>query len=142
MGRAMHSTTSKTMRTARCACGSLSLTVRGEPANVYACACVECQRATGSAFAYRARYLRDAIVSLEGERRAFRRSGDSGRWIEQVFCPRCGTLVYMEGEAIPDAIVVSVGCFAEPGFAPPRALFWAGRRHAWYHLPDPIRLVE
>lgn len=42
-------------RTASCACGGLKVTVSGAPARVYACACLECQRATGSGFAYRAR---------------------------------------------------------------------------------------
>lgn len=129
-------------RTAHCACGSLSITVAGDPARVYACACIECQRATGSAFAYRARFRKEATRRIDGDRRTWRRGSDAGRWIEQSFCPRCGTLVFMEGEAIPGEVVVSVGCFADPGFAPPAALFWAARRHPWYALAEGIRCVD
>ena len=121
-------------RTARCACGALKLTVRGEPARVYACACLECQRATGSAFSYRARFPESAIAHIEGDQRSWRRGSDAGRWIEQIFCPTCGTLVFMKGEAIPEQIVVSVGCFADPGFAAPVRIFWEERRHGWYSL--------
>ncbi|WP_119271682.1 GFA family protein [Taklimakanibacter deserti] len=121
-------------RTASCACGGLKLTVTGEPARVYACACLECQRATGSAFSYRARFAKTAIARLEGDHRSWRRGSDAGRWIEQSFCPSCGTLVFMTGEAIPEEIVVSVGCFADPAFAPPVKLFWENRRHGWYSL--------
>ncbi|RCS22906.1 aldehyde-activating protein [Phyllobacterium salinisoli] len=129
-------------RTASCACGNLKITVTGDPARVYACACLECQRATGSAFAYRARFQKAAIVHIEGERRAWRRGSNAGRWIEQTFCPTCGTLVYMEGEALPDAVVVSVGCFADPAFPPPAALFWASRRHDWYDLMEGVQSVD
>lgn len=121
-------------RTARCACGALTLTVRGEPVRVYACACFECQRATGSAFSYRARFAESAIAQIEGDRRSWRRGSDAGRWIEQTFCPTCGTLVFMTGEAIPQEIVVSVGCFADPEFAPPVKIFREERRHGWYSL--------
>lgn len=124
----------KSERIASCACGKLKLTVAGEPWRVYACACFECQRATGSAFSYRARFPEAAVMHIDGERRSWRRGSDAGRWIEQIFCPTCGTLVYMTGEAIPQEIVVSVGCFADPDFAPPVKLFWENRRHHWYSL--------
>jgi hypothetical protein len=133
-------TTTRTARTrtASCACGGLKLTLAGEPTSVYACACQECQRATGSAFAYRAKYPKTAIMDVTGERRSWRRGSDAGRWIEQTFCPTCGTLLFMEGEVIPNDIVVSVGCFIDSDFAPPAALFWSGRRHGWYQLADGI----
>lgn len=54
-------------------------------------------------------------------RRRARRDSDAGRWVEQTFCPSCGTLLYMEGEALPEAVVVSVGCFADPAFTAPAA---------------------
>ncbi|MGE4251865.1 MAG: GFA family protein [Parvibaculaceae bacterium] len=124
----------ETRRTARCACGGLKITVTGEPARVYACACLECQRATGSAFSYRARFAESAIAGIEGDRRSWRRGSDAGRWIEQTFCPTCGSLVFMAGEAIPGEITVSVGCFADPDFAAPVKIFWEERRHRWYGL--------
>jgi hypothetical protein len=31
-------------RVARCACGDLTLTTRGEPLDVYLCSCKDCQR--------------------------------------------------------------------------------------------------
>lgn len=129
-------------RTASCACGSLKLTVAGKPAGVYACGCLECQRATGTAFAWRARFAKAALRSVDGERRTWRRSSDAGRWIEQVFCPTCGTLLYMEAEAIPDDFVVSAGCFGDPAFPPPASFFWARRRHDWYGLAEGVAPVE
>jgi hypothetical protein len=129
-------------RTAGCACGSLRISLTGDPTSVYACACLECQRATGSAFSYRARFPKEAIAQIVGDRRVWRRHGDAGRWVEQTFCTTCGTLVYMEGEALPHAVVVSVGCFADTTFAPPAAIYWASRRHTWFNLAEGVRSVE
>ena len=131
---------SQRTRTAHCSCGNLRLSVRGEPARVYACACLECQRATGTVFAYRARYRRDAVVADEGERRRFRRIGSTDNWMDQVFCPDCGTLVYMEAEAIAGEIVISVGCFDQSDVGPPAALFWARRMHGWLHVDDAVEM--
>jgi hypothetical protein len=129
-------------RTASCACGSLKITLSGDPSRVYACACVECQRATGTAFAYRARFPKQAITQIEGDRRVWRRGSDAGRWVEQTFCPTCGTLVYMEAEALTGAIVVSVGCFADPASPPPAAFFWASRRQHWYNLTEGVQFLD
>lgn len=129
-------------RTATCSCGSFRLKVRGAPERVYACACLECQRATGSAFAYRALYSRRAVVFDEGDRRRFRRITDAGMWMDQIFCPACGTIIYMEAEVIEDKLVVSIGCFGEPDFAPPASIFWSRRRHDWYQPVEGISLID
>lgn len=130
-----------TDRTATCACGQLRIQVSGAPARVYACACLECQRATGSILSYRAVFAWDAVVEIAGDRRTWRRVGDAGRWVEQTFCPACGGLVFMEGEGLPGAVAVSAGCFADPGFAPPETLFRAARRHDWYAPAAGVRLA-
>jgi hypothetical protein len=134
--------TASNNRTARCSCGNLWLAFQGEPQRVYVCACLECQRSTGSAFAYRARFDRDSVIEDRGERCRFRRITGDGLWMDQIFCPACGTLVYMEAELMPGALAVSVGCFAEPGFPPPAALFWARRKHGWYELNGGIERRE
>jgi len=121
-------------RVASCACGSLRLTLAGPPLGVYACCCLDCQRATGSAFAVRARFAEAAIMSVEGEQRQWRRGSEAGRWLEHCFCPTCGGLVFMRAEGLPGAISVSVGCFADPGFEPPARAYWTSRKPGWCTL--------
>ena len=129
-------------RTARCGCDGLAITVAGEPRSVYACACLECQRATGTAFSYRAVFVDDAVVSVEGERRIWRRIGDAGRWVEQTFCPICGALVFVTGEGLPGAVSVSIGALADPDFSPPATLFRARRKHRWFDPGPQTRISE
>jgi hypothetical protein len=128
-------------RTARCGCGGLTVTARGEPAQIYACSCLKCQRQSGGAFTYSAIFPEDAL-SIAGERRAWRHRGDSSRWTETEFCPTCGVNVFFRTEAWPGLIGVYVGCFADPEFPQPAMLFWAVRRHRWLTLPDGIAVMQ
>lgn len=121
-------------RTARCSCGGLSLHLSGEPRRVYGCACTECQRATGTVFAYRAIFVGEAVREMVGDVRSWRRIGDAGRWVDQHFCPGCGTLLYMTAEALNGAISVSMGCFVERDFPRPAAIHNLHRAPQWLDL--------
>ncbi len=128
-------------RKARCGCRNLTVTTSGEPSEVHACSCLNCQRESGSAFSYGAMYPQ-AAVSIAGERRVWRRYVDSGRWLETEFCPACGVTVISRSEHSPGTIGVAVGCYADPDFARPERLVWASRRHHWLLFPESIALVE
>jgi hypothetical protein len=128
-------------RTARCACGNLTITARGEPIDVYLCSCLDCQRGSGSAFSYAALFPESAVTTA-GESRQYRHHGDSGRFVDSTFCPTCGTTVAFCAEGLPGAVGVPAGCFADPDFAKPSKLFWASRRHHWLELPETVALIE
>ena len=127
--------------TARCLCGALMAAARGEPAEVYACSCVDCQRKSGSAFTYAA-IFREADVTLEGAYKIYRRQGDSGSFIENAFCPVCGVSVAFRAEAMPGMIGIAVGCFADARFTKPSKLFWASRHHHWLDLSEDIARID
>jgi hypothetical protein len=128
-------------RTARCGCGELTVLARGEPAEVYLCSCLDCQRQTGSAFSYAALYP-VAEVTIAGPQKTWRHQGDSGRGVEIAFCPTCGVGVYSRAQVFPRLVCVAVGCFADPAFAKPTRLYWAARRHHWLTTPEETELID
>ena len=128
-------------RTANCGCGELTVNVSAEPLTVFACSCLNCQREGGGAFTYNAIYPQ-AGVSISGERKAWRRAGDSGSWVETQFCPICGGTVFYRMEAWPDVIGILAGCFADPEFPKPETLYWPHRRHTWLEFPKDVKLAE
>jgi len=130
-----------TERTARCNCGALAVIVRGEPSDVYACSCKACQRDSGSVFTYAALYPEDA-ATITGEHTVWRRHGESGRWIDNAFCPVCGGTVFFRMQAFPGVLGVSAGCFADPDFTPPATLYWASARHRWVALPPDVEQLD
>jgi len=129
------------LRTARCGCGNLKAELRGEPADIYACSCQTCQQRSGSAFSYAAVYPQSS-VSVSGEHRGWRRNGESGRWIENHFCPTCGIALFFYSEGMPGMIGISVGSLADRDIPKPNRVYWASRRHHWLTLPADIEQIE
>ena len=130
-----------TRRTATCACGALRVRAVGPPAVVNACACLNCQRRSGSAFSYTA-FFPDAQLQTEGEFRSFRERRSAGRWHDTSFCIVCGVSVLSRLEVFPGMTGVSVGCFTDPSFQPPGGFYWASRRHAWLAAPSGVEMHE
>lgn len=95
------------------------------------CHCDACQRRTGSAFGYQARFPRGQVTGIKGDETRFVRIGDSGKSITAHFCPHCGTTVYWELAIAPDVIAVAAGAFADPDFPAPRHSVYESRRHSW-----------
>jgi hypothetical protein len=127
-----------TERIASCQCGQLGLTARGEPLRVAICHCEACQRRSGSAFTWQARFPADR-VEIRGDAREFVRHADeTGEERRFAFCPGCGTTVYYRSDSWPDLIGVAVGTFADPDFPAPGFSVWERRRHEWVGLPDGV----
>lgn len=123
-----------TTRTASCSCGALRVTVSGAPLRISVCHCLACQRRTGSVFGMQARFPRQ-LARIEGPSRRYRRRGDSGQSIDFHFCADCGATVYYLLDAVPEAIAIPVGAFADPAFPPPRVSVYESCRHPWVELP-------
>lgn len=126
---------------ASCLCGGLTARATGTPRDVYVCACRNCQKKSGSAFTYAAIFSA-AEVSVAGPHRQYRNIGDSGRWIENNFCPTCGGFVFFTAQGFPDFIGINVGALDAQDFAAPRRMFWSSSRHRWLAVPDGVEEVE
>lgn len=129
-------------KTAVCACGQLSITLKGEPKRVSSCSCLDCQKRTGSVFGVTAFYLKKQIESVDGEAKLFHRTADSGRDLSMRFCPECGTTLYWELGMAPGQISVAVGCFADPDFPAPERTVFHSRKHHWVEFPDTFDKFE
>ncbi|MGH6718417.1 MAG: GFA family protein [Alphaproteobacteria bacterium] len=123
-------------RTAVCGCGQLSVTVRGEPGFHGLCSCLECQKASGSAFSYSGYWPKAAVQGIAGTSTVWRRISAKGRWLDTYFCPVCGSAVYGYAEFAPDMINVAIGNLADPGFPPPQYAVWNENKHPWVHVPE------
>jgi hypothetical protein len=121
-------------REASCSCGQLRLAVEGEPLRVSVCHCLACQRRTGSAFGYQARFPREN-VRIDGDAHEYVRVSDEGEPRTYSFCPQCGSTVHYVLDSAPEVIAVPVGAFADPGFPEPTVSVWESRRHAWVTPP-------
>jgi hypothetical protein len=124
-------------RRAACSCGQLHLTAEGEPIRISICHCRACQRRTGSAFGFQARFPRDQ-VRIGGRSTEYVRISDAGEARTFHFCPDCGATVFYRLATAPDVIAVPIGVFADPTFRPPTISVYESRKHAWVNLPAGI----
>jgi hypothetical protein len=126
------------VREAACSCGQLRLEVDGEPVRVSVCHCLACQRRTGSAFGFQARFGRED-VTITGRAHRYTRTSDEDHEERTFnFCPECGATVYYTSASGPDLIAIPVGAFADPAFPPPAFSVWESRKHDWVTLPPGV----
>jgi hypothetical protein len=123
------------MREASCSCGQLKLSYNGEITRQSVCHCFEYQKRTGSAFGVQTR-LEKEKVSVTGTSTVYTRKGDSGGEISFHFCPQCGTTVYWEIAAMPEFIILAVGCLTDPNLPSPAMMVYGNRKHNWVVMPE------
>ena len=123
-----------TTHRATCQCGSLSASFEGDPDFVIVCNCKACQKRTGAPFGTGA-YFRKSQMTANGETSRWGRKADTGRAIENYFCPNCGTTLYWTLEMRPDYIGVGYGLF-ETALPDPIRVIWTEEQHHWTGFPD------
>jgi hypothetical protein len=122
-------------REAICSCGQLRAELEGDPVRVSVCHCLACQRRTGSAFGFQARWPRES-VRITGESHEYVRLNDDGDAERRFhFCPGCGATVYYFTDPEPDLVAIPVGVLGDSGFPEPTVSVWESRRHSWIALP-------
>jgi len=124
---------------ASCSCGQLELNYNGEIRKTSLCHCLECQKRTGSAFGYQARFEKNK-VSIRGSSTEYVRVGDAGGRIRFHFCPQCGSTVfwYIDVEGFFESIIVALGAFADPTLPEPTFSVYKARKHSWVEIPKSV----
>jgi len=117
-------------RVASCACGAVRVAVTGEPQICWVCHCDHCQKITGGVGLFAAVFRDGDVTSIEGRTTTHR--GNQEKWpgSERYFCSTCGTNVHWKNPAaFPGMRMISIGCFADPGFPGPKLAMQTKHRH-------------
>ncbi|RYH01774.1 MAG: hypothetical protein EON57_10215 [Alphaproteobacteria bacterium] len=123
---------------ARCACGGVSVTVRGRVLSMLMCSCEDCQKATGSGHSAFALFRADD-VTVTGEMKSFERPSSSGAIFTRWFCPNCGTPLCGRSSRAVSVTVVPVGLFGRTAdWYRPNQLIFARTLHAWDAVDDSL----
>ncbi|MEO5806842.1 GFA family protein [Devosia sp.] len=122
--------------TAGCACGAVTVTLKGQVQSMLLCSCRDCQRATGTGHSSVAMF-KAADVSISGPAKSYARTADSGAIFTRHFCPQCGTPLYGSSSRAPDRLLVPAGLFGDAAdwFAPNQLIF--ARSHHGWDVIDP-----
>lgn len=101
-----------------CLCGAVRYAFEGAPVLVALCHCRHCQRQSGSAFSIVAAVPAESFT-LTGETRTFVDRGASGRPVQRVFCPNCGSPLISLIEPLPDMVLIKAGTLDDPSALAP-----------------------
>ena len=130
-----------------CVCGSIRFTATGEPLRVTLCHCLWCQRRTGTAFGTEVVFEAGQVTIIGATPSRYRHvSDESGRWLDVVFCPKCGTNLGFTLEAAPGLQTLPAGAFDDPSWIDAdaqtfRHVFLRSRR-AWPDLTPGVEQYE
>jgi hypothetical protein len=126
------STSAPPTLTGGCLCGALRYEAIGPLLYTGLCHCLDCQKATGSAFAaYIGVNTKD--VAFTGSFATYDHPLDDGRIGRRHFCPTCGSTVF-GGDLATDTIRLYAGTLDDSSrFIPNNQIFTCVRR-AWAHV--------
>ncbi len=120
------------IREGRCMCGAVRFRTSGEPLNVRACHCRNCQRALSSPFFARALFDQKA-VAVDGPTAAHL----SSPALERVFCKKCGTRLFAR-RTNGTYIGVSVAVMDDRNAFVPTEHIWVSEKVDWLNLNDGL----
>lgn len=119
-------------RMATCACGSVRVSVKGDPQICWVCHCDHCQRMTGSIGLFAAVFREEDVTAIEGETTTHPANQEKWPGAERYFCSRCGTSVHwVNPAAFPGMRLIAIGCFSDPEFPGPKMAMQTKYRHEW-----------
>ncbi|RYE51967.1 MAG: GFA family protein [Rhizobiaceae bacterium] len=95
------------MYTARCLCGGIRLSIKGELQPIQLCYCTQCRRAQGNPFASVIPVKADDVSFDSGEELLQHYESSPGK--ERAFCRQCGSPVYSRRTAMPEMLRLRAG---------------------------------
>lgn len=123
--------------TGGCLCGAVRYRTEAAPLFAGVCHCTDCQRTSGSAFACEVGVPKDGLV-VTGEVRVFSNKGDSGGGVHRGFCPTCGATLLVEVDAMPGAVLLTMGTMDDKTIIAPQMHLYCASAQPWVALPQDI----
>ena len=116
--------------TGGCMCGAVRYKILAAPIATGLCHCDRCRPQSGSAFST-VIIIKRSTCELEGETAVFDDVGASGLHVARRYCPRCGSPLTTESDAIPDLMFVKAGGIDHNQWFHPMMELFAGKRRPW-----------
>ena len=119
-----------------CLCGAVRYEVDGDLEPVQLCHCGQCRKAQGSAFGANipVATARFRLLCGEAELRAFRASPEKRR----VFCGVCGSPLFSQRDAAPDALRLRAGTLDGPVASRPGVHLQTASMADWWTIDDDL----
>jgi len=122
--------------TGGCLCGAVRYTIGAPIAELRACHCTNCQKASGAGGSVNAAVKASDFRLDKGQPKKFAGVADSGRTLNRFFCGDCGSPIYGQRATNPDLVVVRAGTFDNAEGLKIATHIWTRSARPWAHI-DP-----
>lgn len=122
--------------TGGCQCGAVRYAIAEYPLAVYVCHCRECRKQSSSAFGISVQVRHAAFRVTRGTLRTWSRPTDSGKTLDCLFCPACGSRIWHETAGDAATITVKGGSFDDPVDLRPAIHIWTSRKLPGVIIPE------
>ena len=119
-----------------CLCGAIRYTIGAPIAELRACHCTNCQKASGAGGSVNAAVKASDFRLDKGQPKKFAGVADSGRTLNRFFCGDCGSPIYSQRETTPETVVVRAGLLDNAGEMKIVANIWTRSARPWAYI-DP-----
>lgn len=113
-----------------CLCGSVKYECSGDVAMAGNCHCINCKKATGSAYAA-VLFVPENSVEITGEVKYYESTGSGGNTGRRGFCPNCGSQLFGKPAAFPGMLGIRAGTLDELSQYKPQVDIFTSRAPAW-----------
>ncbi|MEM6661550.1 MAG: GFA family protein [Pseudomonadota bacterium] len=121
------------MRSGRCYCGAVVLTIHSEAETVTYCHCTDCRRLTGAPVAAFAAFPSGTVEVAPDPGRVSVTPG-----VRRRFCKTCGSALTAEFDYLPGQIYVPIGVLDNADDLAPRMHAHAEKCLPWLHISDDL----
>lgn len=125
-----------------CSCGAIRYEIISFPLLLYTCNCLDCQTASGSAFALNMPVPSNGFRVVKGEPKGWRRFSPSGADVTSWFCGECGGRVYGERKGRPETTNVRAGTLDDTAWLTPVAHMFLKSAQQWVRGADGAECFE
>lgn len=123
-----------------CLCGAIEFTIdRSQSAGEAHCHCIDCQRATGSAFASFCFIPDSGFNAIQGEPKGYTVAGSSGGDVTRFFCADCGSQLFSQVAVMPGIRFVKAGSLDDASWMNPQQAFWCDSAQPWSAIPSSVK---
>jgi len=119
-----------------CLCGAIRYQLAAPLEEMHHCHCSRCRKAHGAAFSTFARTTRAGLRFRSGAEklRHFRSSPP----VRRSFCGDCGSSLFFQFDALPEAVWVAVGSMDDDPGMKAQAHIFVGSKAPWYAIEDAL----
>ncbi len=123
-----------------CLCGEIRYEIDGDIIGVNYCHCVQCRKASGSAFATNAAVATADFHISHGLGRLSAIESSPGK--KRYFCSGCGSPIYSQFDNAMDTVYVCIGTIDDDSELRPDVHIYVASKAPWYEIRDDLPQLQ